>query len=212
MRSLIYIADPMCSWCYGFVPELATLLQGLPEMPLEIMAGGLRIHPQKVMDEESKATLVSQWKQVEQASGLPFSHAALQAPDFIYNTEPACRALVAARTLAPAASLYVFHAIQHAFYVQGLDVTQDAVLAQIVSTALTDSGFAIDPATFLAKFTAPETIAATVEDFSQVRRWGVSGFPVLLLERNGELDLVTSGYMKIEQLVEHMQAIIDQDA
>ena len=23
---LIYIADPMCSWCYGFGPELAKLL------------------------------------------------------------------------------------------------------------------------------------------------------------------------------------------
>ncbi|HJW55184.1 MAG TPA: DsbA family protein [Burkholderiaceae bacterium] len=212
MPSLIYIADPMCSWCYGFGPELATLLQGLPELPLEIMVGGLRIHNPKAMDEASRATLLSHWKQVEQASGRPFVHGALASPDFVYDTEPACRALVAARMLAPAASLYVFHAIQHAFYATGWDVTQGDVLAQVASTALAETGFTIEPAAFRAKWTAPETIAATAEDFDQVRRWGISGFPALLLERDGNLDLVTSGYMNIEGLVANMQAIIDQDA
>jgi putative protein-disulfide isomerase len=44
-----------------------------------------------------------------------------------------------------------------------------------------------------------------------VRRWRISGFPTLILERGGELDLVTSGYMKTEQLIEQMQALVDKD-
>ena len=105
MATLIYIADPMCSWCYGFGPELVTLLNGLPDVPLEIVVGGLRANNTKLMDEELKTTLLSHWRHVEEASGLPFSDKVLSDAGFIYNTEPACRAVVAARMLAPAATL-----------------------------------------------------------------------------------------------------------
>jgi putative protein-disulfide isomerase len=211
MPTLIYIADPMCSWCYGFGPELLTLLQGLPETPVEIVVGGLRAYNQEVMDETLKATLLSHWKQIEETSGLPFSGNALAQPGFVYNTEPACRAVVAARILAPEAILHVFHAIQHAFYAEGLDVTQGEVLAQVASVALGNAGVAIDPASFYASWADEATIAATVGDFTQARQWGISGFPTLVLERDGKLDLVASGYMRTEVLVERLQTLIDQD-
>lgn len=211
MTSLIYIADPMCSWCYGFGPELSTLLDGLPDVPLEIVVGGLRAYNTTVMDETLKSTLLSHWRHVEEASGLPFFYDGLSRADFIYNTEPACRAVVAARMLAPAAALEVFHAIQRAFYAQGSDVTQGPVLAQIASATLTNAGYAIDAAAFQAKWEATDTVAATHSDFMQAQRWGVSGFPTLVLARNDKLELVASGYMRTEALVERMQAIIDQE-
>ncbi len=212
MPTLIYIADPMCSWCYGFGPELLTLLQGLPETPLELVVGGLRAYNKEVISDELKTTLLSHWKHVEEASGLPFSYDALAREGFIYNTEPACRAVVAARILAPEAVLHAFYAIQHAFYAEGLDVTQGEVLAQVVSDALTNAGFPIDAAAFHATWTEEATMTATANDFHRTREWSVSGFPTLVLERNGSLDLVTSGYMRTEVLVERMQTLVDQSA
>lgn len=212
MHSLIYIADPMCSWCYGFVPELALLLQGLPETPLELVVGGLRAYNKQPMNASLRTSLLTHWKEVEQASGLPFSPNALSKEDFAYDTEPACRAVVAAKALAPSVVLQVFHAIQHAFYVEGQDVTQGDILARVASTALTQAGFPIDPAAFHARWSAKETIAATAEDFGQTRRWGINGFPTLVLERDGRLDLVTSGYVKAEVLIERMQALIDTES
>jgi putative protein-disulfide isomerase len=211
MPNLIYIADPMCSWCYGLGPELVTLLQGLPETPLEIMVGGLRAYNRETMDESLKTSLLSHWKQIEETTGLPFAPAALNREGFIYNTEPACRAVVAARILAPYAVLHVFYAIQQAFYVEGLDVTQGEVLADVASAALTNAGFPIDAAGFHATWADEATIAATLEDFHQTRRWEVSGFPTLILERKDKLDLVTSGFARTEVLVERLQELIDQD-
>ena len=211
MPSLIYIADPMCSWCYGFAPELVTLLRGLPEMPVEIMLGGLRAYNKEALDDDLRITLLEHWKRVSNVSGLQFTQNHLLHAGFVYDTEPACRTVVTARTLAPAAALSVFHAIQHAFYAEGRDVTQAEVLAEVASEGLAEAGYSITPATFQERWSSQEMVLKTAQDFGHVRRWNISGFPTLVLERDGNLDLVTSGYVKVEQLVERMQAIVDKD-
>jgi putative protein-disulfide isomerase len=40
---LIFAGDPMCSWCYGFVPELKALAERHPGLPLTILVGGVRM-------------------------------------------------------------------------------------------------------------------------------------------------------------------------
>jgi putative protein-disulfide isomerase len=209
MSSLLYIADPMCSWCYGFGPELNALLEGLPGLPLQVVVGGLRAYNTELMDEGLKNKLEGHWKQVAERTGLPFSGKALAHENFIYNTEPACRAVVAARMLAPQASLPVFHAIQRAFYAEGLDVTQNEVLASVAATALTEAGVPTDAASFLATFKSEAAVMGTYQDFEQVKRWGVNGFPTLVLERDGKLDMVTAGYVAMPRLIELLQALVD---
>ena len=39
---LIYFSDPMCSWCYGFGPELSKLVERRPDLKLSPVMGGLR--------------------------------------------------------------------------------------------------------------------------------------------------------------------------
>ena len=212
MASVIYIADPMCSWCYGFGPELSALLDGLPGLPLHIVVGGLRAHNKQVMDEKLKTMLLTHWAHVHQRTGLPFATDALSRPDFIYDTEPACRAVVAARMFAPTAALAVLHAIQHGFYAKAQDVTQGKVLADIASVALTQAGVPVDPAKFLETWASAAAVEATRADFLQTQRWEISGFPTLVLERDGQLDLVTAGYLPMPKLVEAMQSLIDDDA
>lgn len=207
MTRFIYIADPMCSWCYGFGPELKRLLDTLPDARLDLVLGGLRAYNTEVMDAEKKAMILGHWKHVEEASGLPFTREGMAQPDFIYDTEPACRAVVAARTLADdlpgRAILDVFHAIAHAFYAEGQDVTDLQLLAQIASTALnkaadTDS---FDAESFYETLTAPMTMAETRQDFEQVQRWGISGFPTLLLVQPDGLHMLAAGYTKTANLL-----------
>lgn len=211
MIHLIYVADPMCSWCYGFGPELNAVLDALPEAQLAIVLGGLRAGNAEVMDEGKKATILTHWTHVEQASGLPFSSSVMARPGFVYDTEPACRAVVAARILGrdlPSRStLAVFHAIQRAFYAQGRDVTDLQVLADIGAAALTGAGQPTGSAGFLDLLNADATIAQTRQDFSQVQRWGIRGFPALLIEHGAGLQLICSGYAKAAVLMERIGAI-----
>lgn len=214
MTHLIYIADPMCSWCYGFGPELTSLLDTLPDARLDIVLGGLRAYNTEVMDEAKKATILDHWKHVEEASGLPFTRHGMAQPGFIYDTEPACRTVVAARTLADdlpsRAILDVFHAVQHAFYAEGKDITDLHLLAQIATEALNKAGDtgSFDAGSFYETLTAPMTMAETRQDFAQTQRWGISGFPALLLAHQDALHRVASGYTKTAQLVAAINEVL----
>ena len=41
---IIYIGDPMCSWCWGIAPELDRL-QAWTTLPFDVVVGGLRPGP-----------------------------------------------------------------------------------------------------------------------------------------------------------------------
>ena len=49
-RHLIYFADPMCSWCYGFWPVIAAVQAAFGEtLPIRLVMGGLRPGTTEVM-------------------------------------------------------------------------------------------------------------------------------------------------------------------
>lgn len=207
---LVLVADPMCSWCYGFGKEMTSLQERHPEISLEIVVGGLRAGATDVLDEAGKQFRLEHWARVEQASGLPFNREGLMArKGFVYDTEPICRAVVAARILAPEADLLkIFRAFQHAFYVDALDTTDGAVLAGIGAEALSAIGHPVTPNEFLAVWQRQDTIDAAAREFARARSMGVTSFPTLFLEKNGKLSRVGNGYAHVEQLEQHLGALL----
>jgi putative protein-disulfide isomerase len=113
---------------------------------------------------------------------------------FVYDTEPACRALVTARGLAPDCAWTLLGLIQQAFYVEGRDVTRASVLVELAETA------GVPRIEFAEAFDRAEQHAATAADFTWVQDLGIAGFPTLLAERNGQLALLTNGYQPLSEL------------
>lgn len=216
-RSLVYVADPMCSWCYGFGPELAAVRARLPEVPLLLVMGGLRAFNTQVMDAAMKSMLREHWQHVADQSGLPFNDALLARDDFIYDTEPACRAVVTARELAarsgtPDRSWPLLRRIQRAFYAEGRDITRPEELAACYEEALaggdadTPAGAATTAdAAFAAALDSAAMREATRGDFEIVQRWGIGGFPTLIAVSGEQASLVAAGYMKADRLLANVE-------
>jgi putative protein-disulfide isomerase len=202
----LYIADPMCSWCYGFGLELQQFLADKPDAELDIVLGGLRAYNTQIMDADQKDMILSHWEKVRQVSGLPFDMSGLDKPGFVYDTEPACRAVVTAKMLTDGMptkiNLAVFQAIQHAFYAQAKDVTDELTLAEIAVNALNtyEQAAIFDVESFLETMQAAESKDETRQHFQQIQRWGVRGFPVLLLVKEDGLHMLSSGYTKAGDL------------
>src|SRR5690554_4706244 len=134
-QRLIYIMDPMCSWCWGFAPVVDAIQAAHPELPIHLVAGGLRPGVTDPMQDSARQALAEHWQAVREASGQPLLDPAGLPAGFIYNTEPACRALVVARELDAERLWPLAKSVQHAFYARALDVTQCSVLADLAEQA-----------------------------------------------------------------------------
>lgn len=201
---LLYVADPLCSWCYGFGPELARLLQAHPEAQVELIMGGLRAFNREPMSAPFKAMLREHWEHVRHASGLDFDESVLEREGFVYDTEPACRAVVTARELDRSRALDVMKAIQVAFYREARDVTDPGVLADIAAAC----GYERDA--FLRELESDAMRSLTMGDFAATQSMGVGGFPTLGVAHGEQLYLVTSGFVKSAVLAERLAAIADK--
>lgn len=165
---MIHVADPMCSWCYGFAPVILALTQRFEApLPLRLMMGGLRAGKPEVMRAADK-------EQVGAATGQPFDLSFFEPESFTYDTEPACRAVVTVRRRQPTFALAVMALIQQAFYAENRDMTS----ANEISCLEKEAGLARQA--FAAIVSAPATRNETFGDFLTAQELGIRGFPTLI--------------------------------
>lgn len=200
-RRFLYVADPMCSWCWGFAPVIEQIDSTYREKaPIRLIAGGLRVGTETPMDDRAKAVIRGHWEQVRETTGQPFNFDFFDRQDYVYDTEPACRAVVAVRNLAPASTLRYFAALQHAFYVENLDVTCSDVLADVaVACELNRDAFAM-------VYAANEIGESLAADFAGVQAMQIGGFPALLVQDDDGVAFLTVGYRSFAAL----QPLIDR--
>ncbi|CAG8867491.1 hypothetical protein PS627_02516 [Pseudomonas fluorescens] len=192
---LLYVMDPMCSWCWGFAPVAEALIAQARDAGIEtrLVPGGLRTGT-SALDASTRRYILEHWQAVADATGQTFRFEDAMPEGFVYDTEPACRALVAARELDACRAWALLALIQQGFYQAGEDVTRAPQLVHLAEQA----GY--DRAAFAEAFSRADIRAATAADFSWVQDLGIAGFPTLLAERNGQLALLTNGYQPLENL------------
>lgn len=186
---LLYVMDPMCSWCWGFAPVAQALIAqaAAAGVATRVVPGGLR-RGGNALDGSTRKYILEHWQAVAEATEQPFRYDGAMPDGFVYDTEPACRALVAARELDAERVWPLLTLIQRSFYEQGVDVTRAPQLVELAQQV----GF--DRERFAVQFASHDIRAATAADFTWVQDLGIAGFPTLLAERNGQLALLTNGY------------------
>lgn len=191
----IYVADPMCSWCWGFAPVVAQLRERHPSaFRYQLVVGGLRAGPSAKPLGPLKPYLAQHWREVERRTGQPFDHTFLERSDFLYDTGPACRAVVTARRLRPDAVFPYMHGLQSAFYEHARDPTDAETFLQIAEA----TGLPIDE--FAADYSSKGSEEETLADFRKALEMGAHGFPSTLVRENGQIAIVSRGWVPIEDL------------
>jgi len=196
-KRFLYVADPMCSWCWGFAPVMEKIEQEFGEVaPVHVVVGGLRPGTTEAMRDQDKSYIRDHWNHVQEASGQPFDFSFFDQEGFIYDTEPACRATVAARSLDEAKTLPFLRQLHQAFYAENKDTTDDTVLADIAE----ETGY--PRGEFELTLASPEIREETQDDFRFAQQSGITGFPSLFAIEDRQPYRVTAGYQKWENLVE----------
>lgn len=187
--TLIYVTDPMCSWCWGFSPVVSMLAARFEDrLGVEVVLGGLRPGTAEPMDARTKATIREHWQHVHDASGQPFDFGFFERERFVYDTEPAARAVVAARRLRADAALPFLARLHAAFYRDNRDVTDGATLIEVAGE------FGFDGPAFERELGSDEARRETRGDFARAQALGVRGFPSVLAPVGKGLAAITLGY------------------
>ncbi len=203
-NTLIYIGDPMCSWCYGFGPEITEIKDKLPEgVGFQMIMGGLRPYGTQKMSELSEF-LKEHWVEINERTGQPFSYDILKQSDFIYDTEPACRAVVTARKMDEGKALAFFKAVQQSFYKDNNNTALTTTYSDIAGS------LGMDKATFEKLFLSEEMKKATATDFEVAGQMGVNSFPSLVLKKGEEYFLVGRGYAEAEGILETIGRVMKE--
>jgi putative protein-disulfide isomerase len=179
---IIYVGDPMCSWCYGFSPELQKLKNHYGEtLDFEMIMGGLRPYNTETMT-DLKDFLTHHWQEVNAASGQPFRFEILEDGNITYDTEPPCRASVVVRHLDASKEFDFFIKSQRAFYFHNKNMH----LASSYHDILND-------------------LNINIEDFERLFD---SGFPTVFLEQDGRIIQITNGYTSAKAMITKVDKVV----
>ncbi len=201
---LLYVADPMCSWCWGFHPVIEAIRTEFDTRIKAILVmGGLRPWTKQALREADRAMLREHWTHVAHASGQPFDPALIAQNSFVYDSEPAARAVVTAETFGPERGFAFMGALQLAFYGHARDITDEAVLADIAQ----EQGY--DRAAFAAILTSLDARQETIRHFQSSLRMGVRGFPTLIaLTASGTGEAISVGYAPLADIRARLEAFL----
>jgi putative protein-disulfide isomerase len=182
---LIFILDPMCSWCWGFRPVFEQLKQALPDgVQLQYVMGGLAPDSDEPMPQETRNYVKSQWKQVSSETGAEFNWEFWQCCEPRRSTYPSCRAVIAAGLQNDSARPEMIYAIQRAYYLNAKNPSdQDTLIACAQEIGLDEEQFKSDIQSELVE-------EQLQEELNLRRQLGVTGFPALRLEADGLLNSI----------------------
>ena len=206
-KILLYITDPMCSWCWGFSPVIEQVMGKYQEQfSIHILVGGLRPGNTERFETQRREYILDHWHAVHERTGQPFDFTFQMGPDFTYNTEPASRALVIVRDLSPSQAFPFLKALQQAFYVHNQDVTKIEILMELASS------YVDEPQQFLESLQSKDTKQEVWREFDYCRQLGVEGFPTLLGKEGEHLTPISHGYQPIGTLTPIIDSWINNSA
>lgn len=197
-KTLYYIHDPMCSWCYAFKPVFEELKKSLKEdTQIVYVCGGLAQHTDEAMPKDQQEKIKSIWQQIEEEVGTKFNY------DFWSKNTPqratylACQALILAREMGKEEEM--LHAIQNGYYQKALNPSQKETLVKLAHE------IGLDKKVFEQRLHTPQTQALLDEDLNLRRKLNVRVFPTLLLQYKKECYPINIDFKESSEMLAQIQ-------
>lgn len=192
MKTIIYFADPMCSWCWGFTPVLEKIKQEYQDekkvLRIALILGGLKPGETEPMPAAQRDEVLNHWKEVEKMTSQPFKIDSALPPGFIYDTEPAAKSVIAFALLDPENLMAYFKRLQEAFYAEALDITKLENLVKIAGT------FGMDRERFVRTIHSDDVHKRALNNFMSARKYGMITLPSTVMQDETDVKLLSSGY------------------
>jgi len=178
---LIYIHDPMCSWCWGYAPAWQQLKQALDGvLTIEYRVGGLAPDSEEPMPLAMQSMLQNTWHSISNKLGTQFNFDFWHHCQPRRSTYPACRAVLLARRAGKEGEM--IQAIQHAYYLHARNPSDTVVLAELAQ----EIGI-LNVTHFIQQLESCDVNTELFNEVAYTRSLPIQGFPSLVLNVQGNI-------------------------
>ena len=201
---VIYVYDAICGWCFGFGPSMEKLnAEFAGKVDFEVVSGGLRIGDQVGSINATAPFIKTAYKDVEKATGIMFGekfvNGNLKSGEMILNSLPPAIAMCIFREKLPQKSMAYSKLLHEGIYVQNLEPESTAWYAEYAGKL----GF--DVADFNQKMKGDKYKILAEQDFSRAKSLGVTGFPAVILLKDGKYTTISNGYTDFANLKKSLE-------
>lgn len=172
---LIYGFDPLCGWCYGFVPAMRAVRSAHPDLEVTLALPGLvtgaRIGPYGEMEGYIRGAAERLRAVTGRAPSEAF-FAHIATPGVIGDSHPPIAAIAGLAETAPEAELAFAHAVCEAHFERGADLN----LPETYEAIATGLGLGLRP--------DPADRACAEARMRNDAAFGISSFPTLIVAEN----------------------------
>lgn len=199
--TLIYVHDPMCSWCWGFRPVWQAVKQGLSDnVEIQYLLGGLAPDSQTVMPIDMQQSIRSTWQRIQQeVPGTEFNYDFWEKCQPRRSTYPACRAIIACRMQQPSLEQAMLLAIQQAYYLKAQNPSDEAVLISLAEK------IGLDVKQFTVDIQSENCQNKLLQELKHCRDIGVSSFPGLVLKKDESYTLLDLDYNNSKTILDQIK-------
>lgn len=184
---LIYVYDPMCSWCWGYKntwQKLQAKLAGV--IDIDYRVGGLAPDSDEPMPLPMQQFLQQTWQRIANQTGAKFNFDFWQHCQPKRSTYPACRAVLVARSYNKEREM--LEAIQRGYYLNAQNPSELTTLSEF------SSAINIPKDEFIGLLQSDEIQQQLLDELNYVQQLPVQGFPSLVLEIDQQLFAITIDY------------------
>lgn len=196
----VYFASPMCSWCWGFSPVIQQLKKAYGTEKIRLVLTPFRVDTTEPMDDALRNYVLGQWHKVHQTTGQEFDFRFAMPKDFIYNTTLVCLSIKAFRKQRVALELEYMHDLQHVYYTENQDLTNEEVLIKIAEK------FDLNISQFKQDLHSELTKEELEKDFSFCKQLNVRSYPTLMLKKDDEYSVLANGYLAFAELQQRIES------
>jgi putative protein-disulfide isomerase len=202
--SLIYVHDPMCSWCWGFEPIKHELFNIVSKtLHIQCLIGGLAPDSDQPMAKEMQLNLQNIWRQIEQTiPGTQFNYSFWRDCSPRRSTYPANRAVIAARVQDIKFDQLITNKIQQAYYLQARNPSDNSTLIEIAGE------IGLDTKRFSTDLVSEETQKKLIDEINLVRSLGVNSFPSILISHEGKHHPIAINYTNIDEMLIQINKLV----
>ncbi len=200
-KTLYYVHDPMCSWCWAFRPALNSLIEKLPkEINIIRLLGGLAPDSDITMPNNIREYILQNWRAIEEkVPETKFNYDFWTKCKPRRSTYPACRAVIAARKQNSKFDIAMTLAIQKAYYLQARNPSDYETLIELAEE------IGADKIKFSEDVVSQETDKILKEEIQQFESLDLKSLPSLLFVNDKRKIEIKADYLDAKVMLDKIE-------